>query len=262
MTNEKNLTNDSTLSRRAFISTTLLAMSAMAVYPSSFNNETKRNKYKGIAFDGFVIFNPKPVADALQTLLGEKATAFNAIWKSKQFEYTWLRTAAQQYKNFWEVTEDSLAYTLNKTGTSLTIYEKERLMNTFLKLDVWPDTLAGLQYLKEKGIKLGFLSNFTQAMLEANCKYNGLESYFDFSLSTDLVDAFKPSPNAYQMGIDHFKLKKSELAFAAFGSWDAAGSKLYGYPTFWVNRANQILEELDVKPDFIVPTMTEFVTNF
>jgi 2-haloacid dehalogenase len=34
-------------------------------------------------------------------------------------------------------------------------------------------------------------------------------------LSTDRVKAFKPDPRAYQMGVDAFKLKKEEIAFAA-----------------------------------------------
>ena len=36
---------------------------------------------------------------------------------------------------------------------------------------------------------------------------------------------------------------------AAFGGWDAAGAKSFGYPTVWVNRLGQPIEELDVQPD-------------
>lgn len=38
------------------------------------------------------------------------------------------------------------------------------------------------------------------------------------------------------------------IAFATSASWDAAGAKAFGYPTFWVNRANQPVEELGVAP--------------
>ena len=30
-------------------------------------------------------------------------------------------------------------------------------------------------------------------------------------------------------------LRRDEIAFAAFGGWDAAGAKSFGYPTFWGN---------------------------
>ena len=80
-------------------------------------------------------------------------------------------------------------------------------------------------------------------------------------LSTDRVNEYKPSPKAYQMGIDSLKLKKEEIAFAAFAGWDAAGAKWFGYPTFWVNRQNAPLEELDVAPDGIGTDMMGLV-NF
>lgn len=57
------------------------------------------------------------------------------------------------------------------------------------------------------------------------------------NLSTDRVRAFKPDPRACQMGVEGLGLRREEIVFAAFGRWDAAGAKAFGYPTFWVNRA-------------------------
>jgi 2-haloacid dehalogenase len=74
---------------------------------------------------------------------------------------------------------------------------------------------------------------------------------FGEHLSTDRVRAFKPDPRAYRMGPDSFNLKREEIVFAAFGGWDAAGAKRFGYPTFWCNRLNLPIEELDVVPDRI-----------
>jgi 2-haloacid dehalogenase len=51
------------------------------------------------------------------------------------------------------------------------------------------------------------------------------------------------------MGLDAFGLKREEILFAAFAGWDAAGAKLFGYPTFWVNRQKQPREQLDASPD-------------
>ena len=76
------------------------------------------------------------------------------------------------------------------------------------------------------GIRLGFLSNLTEAMMEANIKGAGLEVRFEQLLSADRVQAYRPDPRAYQMGIDAFRLPKQEILFAAFGGWDAAGAKV------------------------------------
>jgi hypothetical protein len=55
---------------------------------------------------------------------------------------------------------------------------------------------------------------------------------------------FKPDPRAYQLGIDRFGLPRDQIAFAAFGGWDAAGATWFGYPTFWVNRLGVELDPL------------------
>jgi 2-haloacid dehalogenase len=86
-------------------------------------------------------------------------------------------------------------------------------------------------------------------MLDAAVRNSGLDGIFEAHLSTDRVQAFKPDPRAYRMGVDAFGMAKEEIAFAAFAGWDAAGAKRFGYPTFWVNRANAPLEELGVAPD-------------
>jgi FMN phosphatase YigB (HAD superfamily) len=62
----------------------------------------------------------------------------------------------------------------------------------------YPDVPPAIQALSAAGIRLGFLSNLT----EANIKNAGLEGRFEQLLSTDRVQAYKPDPRAYQMGID------------------------------------------------------------
>jgi 2-haloacid dehalogenase len=65
------------------------------------------------------------------------------------------------------------------------------------------------------------------------------------------VQAYKPDPRAYQMGLDAFGLAREEIVFAASASWDAAGAKAFGYPSFWVNRTNLPIEALGATPDAI-----------
>jgi 2-haloacid dehalogenase len=106
---------------------------------------------------------------------------------------------------------------------------------------------------------MAFLSNLTAAMLDANVKQAGLSEFFGPHLTTDRVQAYKPSPRAYQMGPDAFDLQKNEIAFAAFGAWDAAGAKWFGYPTVWVNRGGVPAEELDAQPDVIAKDLSGLI---
>jgi 2-haloacid dehalogenase len=85
-------------------------------------------------------------------------------------------------------------------------------------------------------------------MLRANMRRTGVERFFEAALSTDRVRAFKPAPEAYQLGVEAFGLRKGEIAFAAFAAWDAAGASWFGYPTAWVNRLGQQTESFGAPP--------------
>jgi 2-haloacid dehalogenase len=124
-----------------------------------------------------------------------------------------------------------------------------------MQLRAHPDAAPALQAMRDAGLRLAFLSNMTGAMLEAATKNSALESLFEPPLSTDAVRAYKPDPRAYRMAIDAFGLKREEIAFAAFGGWDAAGAKAFGYTTFWVNRLNLPPEELGTPADGTGPLL-------
>ena len=86
-------------------------------------------------------------------------------------------------------------------------------------------------------------------MLRANADHAGITDLFDTLLSTEVNGTYKPEPRAYELGMKQLGLKREEIAFAAFGGWDAYGAKNFGYPTYWVNRFNLPAEELDIGAD-------------
>jgi len=88
----------------------------------------------------------------------------------------------------------------------------------------------------------------------------GLRPLFDEIISTDRAKTFKPNPRAYALGPSVLKLRREEIAFAAFGGWDAAGAKWFGYPSFWVNRLGVTREELPPGPDAVGSTLAEVVS--
>jgi 2-haloacid dehalogenase len=206
-------------------------------------------KIKAIAFDGFPIIDPRPVFARAEEIFPGRGSELSNAWRTRQFEYTWLRTLSGNYADFWQVTEQALVFAAKALQLDMSPAQRNALMATYLDLKAWPDAAAALKMLKDAGIKVAFLSNFTSDMLEAAVKNSGLEGIFEPHLSTDRVQAFKPDPRAYQMGVDAFGVAKDEILFAAFAGWDAAGAKRFGYPTFWVNRANAPLEELGIAPD-------------
>ncbi len=247
------------VSRREFleIASTTVAASGIATSPSSAG--PTRPAIKAIAFDGFPIFDPRPIFALAEELFPGRGTELSNAWRTRQFEYTWLRTVAQRYRDFLGVIEDALIFAGNSLNLDMTNEKRKALVEGYLQMKAWPDVLPVLSKLKESRIRLGFLNNFTPAMLEANIRHAGLDGFFEHILSTDAVRVYKPHPQAYQMGIDAFGLKREEILFAAFAGWDASGAKIFGYPTFWVNRQKQPLEQLDAIPDGEGPGMGDLL---
>jgi 2-haloacid dehalogenase len=245
-----------TPTRREF----LVRTSALAVPLAAQAAETKSGNIQAIAFDAFPILDPRPVFKLVDELYPERGAELSNLWRTRQFEYTWLRTLSKRYADFWQVTEESLTFAAKALKLELATEKRDRLMQTYLQLKCWPDVPEALQSLKKSGMRMAFLSNMTAKMLECGLRNSKLEGLLDFILSTDRVQAFKPDPRAYQMGLDAFHLKPEQILFAAFAGWDAAGAKSFGYPTYWVNRQNQPIEELGVAPDAVGKSLTDLVT--
>lgn len=182
-------------------------------------------------------------------------------WRTRQFEYTWLRTLTRTYVDFWRVTSDALTFAVKLLKLDPGADTHDRLMRAILDMKAWPDAAAALKSLKQSDLQLAFLANPTESMLDTWISNSGLQGIFAPHLSTDRVRAFKPDPRAYQMGPDVLGLRVQEIAFAAFGGWDAAGAKTFGYPTFWVNRTGMPIEELGIEPDGIGTNLEE-LANF
>jgi len=215
---------------------------------------------KAIALDAFAVFDPRPITTSVETLFPGKGTHFTALWRTRQFEYTWLRTIMRSYNDFWSITEDALIYSAKTLNVELTRANRDQLMHCFLELRPWPDAPLALQKLRDSGLRLVLLSNFTQAMLNSAVTRSGLQGLFEPHLSTDRVRAYKPDPRAYRMAVDALKLSREETVFAAFAGWDAAGAKAFGFTSYWVNRASAPLEEIGFAPDGIGASLSDLVT--
>ena len=240
------------INRREFV--TLIAGAAATSFlatPSLAAGRPPVPKIKAIAFDAFPIFDPRPVFALVEQLFPDHGAELSNAWRTRQFEYTWLRSMSGRYADFWQVTEDALVYAAKALKLELTSEKRRTLMQAYLDLRIWPDVAPALKVLRNSNLRLGFLSNFTPQMLNAGIRNAGLDGVFEQVLSTDRVKAYKPDPRAYQIGVDAFGLSREEILFVAFAGWDAAGAKSFGYPTFWANRMNLPAEELGVAPDAV-----------
>lgn len=221
-------------------------------------------RFKAVAFDYFVIFDPNSVVPKVERVFPGKGLEFTKAWRAKQFEYGFLRSITDRHDDFFKVTEDALVYTAEAMKLELSPRDKEALLSAYLSLTPWPDAVAGLKALKASGVRIITIANFSSRMLRANAENAGITDLFDELLSTEANHTYKPDPRAYELGLQRLGLKKDEVVFAAFGGWDAYGAKSFGYSTYWVNRFGLPVEKLGIAPDKTSGDFTgllEFVLN-
>ena len=135
------------ISRRSFITTGASALAITSLVANPLGLMPANRAIKAIAFDAFPIFDPRHVFNFAKTLFGEKGEDLANQWRTTQFEYTWLRTAGGQYKNFWQVTEDALLFAAKKCSITISENNRKQLMDQYLHLPVWPDISPALQKL-------------------------------------------------------------------------------------------------------------------
>jgi 2-haloacid dehalogenase len=236
------------LDRRAFIGGSVGAVLAGTGVTSTAANAQTRRPIRAVLFDAFPLFDPRPVLAVAERVDPEKGAMLVQAWRTRQFEYQWLRALGDRYVDFWQATEDSLAFAARQVGLALTTEKQKQLMAPYADLAVWPDVAETLPMIERLGVKLGMLSNLTGSMLESGLAKAKLRSLFAHVLSTDRVRSYKPARPAYQLGMDTLGLERSEILFVAFAGWDVAGAVWFGYPTYWLNRLGSVTEELDGTP--------------
>ena len=106
-----------------------------------------------------------------------------------------------------------------------------------------------LKTLKEKNYKLSILSNGTPALLKELIESNNLKNIFDDIFSIEEVGIYKPSSKVYDMPIKKYNIQKDQVVFLSANTWDVSGGGNYGYSSIWVNRNNNIFDNLDYKPN-------------
>ncbi len=174
------------------------------------------------------------------------ATAVSTLWRTKQLQYTWLRTLMGRYVEFWQVTGDALDFALEThqvNDSSL----REDLMQAYLELSCYPEVPLALKALCQRGIRCAILSNGSPAMLAAAVENAELVDRFSAVISVDPIQIYKPDPRVYQMAVDELQLEPAQIAFQSSNAWDAVGAAAFGFQVVWVNRFGQQPERLGVQ---------------
>ena len=202
---------------------------------------------KAIIFDAYgTLFDVNSAAEKCKDKIGDKWEDFANYWRTTQLEYTWLRSLMNRHKDFWQVTEDSLDKSMKAFKINLAM--RNELLNLYKKLSTFPEVKEVLKNLKEKNYKLAILSNGTPSLLNELVKSNNLDNVFNDIFSIEEVGIYKPDSKVYDMPIKKYQIQKEEVVFLSANTWDVSGGGNYGYSSIWVNRNNNVFDNLDYKP--------------
>ncbi len=216
---------------------------------------------KAIIFDAYgTLFDVNSAAKKCKEKIGDKWENFANYWRTTQLEYTWLRSLMNRHKDFWQITGDSLDKSMKVFQINKSM--KAELLDLYKILSPYPEVKETLKILKEKKYKLSILSNGTPALLSELVKNNNLENLINDIFSIEEVRIFKPSSKVYDIPIQKYKIKKEQVAFISANTWDVSGGGNYGYNSIWVNRNNNIFDNLDFIPKSEIKNLKELVEIF
>jgi 2-haloacid dehalogenase len=163
----------------------------------------------------------------------------------------------KRHKDFWQVTEDSLDKSMKAYGIDYSM--RNELLDLYKTLSPFKEVPEVLKSLKEKNLKLAILSNGTPALLNQLVKSNNLDNLFDDLFSIEEVGIYKPDSKVYDIPIKKYQIQKNEVAFLSANTWDVSGGGNYGFNSIWVNRNNNIFDNLDYKPQNEIKNLKELL---
>jgi 2-haloacid dehalogenase len=216
---------------------------------------------KALVFDAYgTLFDVLSVSSLCESLFPGSGTALAVMWRSKQLQYSLLRSMMERYVDFWQITQDALTYSTAALGLDLTSEKRDRLMDAYRTLHAFPDVKAGLQQLRAKGLRLAILSNGAPEMLRSATASAGIRDLLDEIISVDEVKVFKPSPRVYQLASTRLGVAAEDIGFVSSNGWDVAGASSAGLTAFWIQRvAAEPPEELGYRAAHVVHAITDLV---
>ena len=211
-----------------------------------------------LVFDAYgTIFDVHSVAALAESFFPGKGQALSAAWRTKQLEYTWLRSLMDRYEDFSRVTLASLEWSFESLGLQPGDRERRALLDEYRRLAMFPDARPALEALAAMK-PLAILSNGHPDMLNAVVEHNGLKDLFRGGvLSVHAAKMFKPEPSVYRLAEETLGVPRTLMGFVSSNGWDAAGAKTFGFQAFWVNRARAPVERLGVRPDETLASLAE-----
>ena len=214
-------------------------------------------KLDALVFDAYgTLYDVHSVTALAEGFFPERGAALSQLWRTKQLEYTWLRSLMGNYENFDVVTEAGLRYACAMLKLNPSDTQVAALLGQYVRLDTFPEVKPALGRLKTRG-KLAILSNGAPDTLGELVRHSGLDALLDAVISVDPLRVFKPDMRVYQLATDRLAVPKERIGFVSSNCWDAIAAKVFGFTVFWINRQNAPVDLHGPTPDRVIGSLDD-----
>jgi putative hydrolase of the HAD superfamily len=175
--------------------------------------------------------------------LGEKE-AFEKIFAIYE-KYGWEDQKA--FQKLLLKTQGKVDYKILAHG--ILAYRKEKANHLVL----YEGVKETLHSLKEKGLKLGIVTDALKLQAYTRLVALGVEDFFEVIVCFDDTKEKKPSQLPFAAALSKLGLKPEEVLFVGDSfQKDIAGAEKFGMQTAWAKYGKSYDEKTDVQPDFVL----------
>ena len=198
----------------------------------------------------------KGLTDAVTPFLREKGWSgkpgsFVTWWRRTHFENSMIDALCDRgHTPYREIGQRAVAHVMDRCGIAYTQDEVRRLVAGIEKLEPFPDVVAALERLRERGYKLAILSNGDRDMLAAAGPRIGFR--FDHVISVEEAGYFKPHWKTYAKAAEIVGVEPSRILFVANHAFDCIGAKSYGMRSAFIDRRKRPFGHTPHQPDLVV----------
>ena len=215
-------------------------------------------------FYGTIVDMQGGLTEAIAPYLRQKGYTANppgrvvTWWRRTHFEASMIDALLHRdHTPYREIGHQAVDATLERAGIPHTGEEVEQLVAQIERLRPFPDVVAALARLKERGYQLVILSNGDPDMLARGVPFSGTDHLFDRVISVAEAGAFKPHVATYRTAAALLGVAPEQVLFVANHAFDCVGAKAFGMRTAFVDRRRRPFGNAKYPPDLVVADFAE-----
>jgi 2-haloacid dehalogenase len=212
-----------------------------------------------LGFDVYgTLINPFGIEEHLRPVFGDRAKEASELWRTKQIEFMFRRALMQKYQDFNVCTAQALTYVSAQLAAPLSEHDHRTLLEQYLRLPAYPDTLGGLQMLQDRNFELVAFSNGTAEAVGGLLQRAGIAQCFSGIVSVEELRTFKPNPIVYEHLVSYARVPRESVWLISSNTFDVIGAKACGLRAAWVQRdSTRVFDPWEFSPDIVVRNLQE-----